>query len=86
MNITHKEITIIVIIFLLFVVYLYYTKSIETFSQQSKPLEGTYMDIVKNLYTNIEIELDTLDNSSDIMSSLCNSIKNNELFFKLYNK
>ena len=35
------------------------------------------MDIVKNLYTNIEIELDTLDNSSDIMSSLCNSIKNN---------
>lgn len=77
MNITHKEITIIVIIFLLFVVYLYYTKSMETFSQQSKPLEITYQDIVKNLYTNIESELDTLDNSSDIMNSLCNSIKNN---------
>ena len=71
----------------MFFAYFYYTNSIETFSQQSnKPLEDTYKNIISNLYTNIEAELDILDNSSDVMNSLCNNIKNNNYNLKKFQK
>ena len=76
MNISHREITIIVIIFIIFLLYLYYTKSIEPF-ESNKALENTYKDIIKNLYDNIESELNIINSNSEIMKSVCNIIKNN---------
>ena len=76
MNISHREITIIVIIFIIFLLYLYYTKSIEPF-ESNKALEDTYKDIIKDLYNNIDSELNGINNNSEIMKSVCNIIKNN---------
>ena len=76
MNISHREITIIVIIFIIFLLYLYYTKSIEPF-ESNKTLEDTYKNIINELYDNIKSELIVINNNSEIMKSVCNIIKNN---------
>ena len=81
MNISQRDITIIVIIFLIFVLYLYYTKSIESF-KSNKPLENTYQDAIEYIYDNIENELNVIKDSSDVMKSVCNILKNNSYNLK----
>lgn len=81
MNISHREITIIVIIFIIFLLYLYYTKSIEPF-ESNKALENIYKDVINNLYNNIDYELNGINNNSEIMKSVCNIIKNNRYNLK----